>query len=79
MRTFQNQFPLTLSLSLKEREQHIVRLESYERVGFADRLAAILPLPKGEGRGEGEQDSLQPHTVSIPKAFPTVLCPLCPG
>ena len=79
MRTFQSQFPLTLTLSLREREQHSVRLESYERVGFADRLAAILPLTKGEGRGEGEQDSLQPHAVSISKAFPTVLCPRCLG
>jgi hypothetical protein len=47
-------FPLTPALSPRERESQGVRIELSHAPGFADRLARILPLPKGEGWGEGE-------------------------
>jgi len=47
-------FPLTLTLSLREREQASSTCDNSNRVGHTDRLATILPLPEGEGRGEGE-------------------------
>src|SRR5713101_464333 len=67
-------FPLTLALSLRERERAccvvlgsdvtptgtvrsaIQRRDTRttQRVRFATKRRAILPLPQGEGRGEGE-------------------------
>jgi hypothetical protein len=32
----------------------VLSLEYSLRIGFADVQATVLPLPKGEGRGEGE-------------------------
>ena len=49
------QFPLTLTLSLREREQHTIRVRSFNEARFADRLTIIHPLPGGEGWGEGER------------------------
>jgi len=56
-------FPLTLTLSLREREQQlpasltsIIRLAN-PALRFAKRLDTILPLPGGEGRGEGEHST----------------------
>ena len=62
--------PLTPTLSLRERGNRSQCFGRSNRAGFADSLAAILPLPKGEGRafaapewlrprrrGEGEQDA----------------------
>jgi len=53
-------FPLTLTLSLREREQeesawYLARtcLANSGR-GVIARWWSILPLPEGEGRGEGE-------------------------
>ena len=54
-------FPLTLTLSLREREPPPARLASTNELCFADRLTRMLPLPKGEGWGEGEWVELQPH------------------
>src|SRR5437867_7049304 len=54
--------PLTLTLSPREREQSATGSISQEvrradtALGFADRQRNILPLPKGEGRGEGNGD-----------------------
>jgi len=53
-------FPLTLTLSLGERERppvgacfaHIGLPDSV--AGIANRRRSILPLPRGEGWGEGE-------------------------
>jgi len=54
-------FPLTPTLSLGERESHRpFRYESGAHNLFKW-LAAIPPLPKGEGWGEGEQ------TLSTPR------------
>ena len=47
-------FPLTPALSLGARESRIQFLGGPERFDHADGLETILPLPKGEGRGEGE-------------------------
>ncbi len=61
-------FSLTLTLSRWEREQPLVNFFEFiclpaeavfcfamnQRREFVKRLEAILPLPAGEGRGEGE-------------------------
>ena len=59
-------FPLTLTLSLGEREQQPPGVCSAHTglanpvVGIAERRRTILPLPKGEGRGEGEDSVAYP-------------------
>jgi hypothetical protein len=58
--------PLTLTLSLGEREQqlpgaclaHIGLANSV--AGMAERRRSILPLPRGEGRGEGNENVSDP-------------------
>ncbi len=47
-------FPLTLALSRRERGHPIPRCDESRRSGLAKTQRALLPLPKGEGRGEGE-------------------------
>ena len=53
-------FPLTMALSRGERGQPLPAFRnSYNRPaeysrGFTKTLGAFLPLPKGEGRGEGK-------------------------
>src|SRR5262249_52901671 len=47
--------PLTPALSLWERGPRRAPFESSSAVRFANRLTRILPLPKGEGWGEGEE------------------------
>jgi hypothetical protein len=48
-------FLLTPSLSLRERGNQGQSLGTSWRASFTAALAAILPLPKGEGWGEGEE------------------------
>jgi hypothetical protein len=48
-------FPLTLALSLREREHPLAGREEALNAGQFPGLAIVLPLPKGEGRGEGER------------------------
>ena len=53
---------LTPALSRWEREQVSQRSSSRAR-WRAMRLNAVLPLPAGEGRGEGEHKTLRAHTL----------------
>jgi hypothetical protein len=56
--------PLILTFSLREKEQLLVSFlksvsfQAESRFGFAKTLGAFLPLPAGEGRGEGEPRSI---------------------
>ena len=53
--------PLTPALSLREKENHRARVPEVGTSGDGERLAWCLPLPKGEGRGEGEQAAAYPE------------------
>ena len=59
-------FPLTLTLSLREREQQAPDCLlangrwANSDMGAIQRRRAILPLPKGEGWGEGEPSVANP-------------------
>jgi hypothetical protein len=44
---------LTPALSQREREQHATAVRCFWNGEFLPLLATILPLPLGEGRGEG--------------------------
>ncbi len=48
-------FPLTLALSPRARENVPQRSRKPQRVRTLPPLDPVLPLPKGEGRGEGEE------------------------
>jgi hypothetical protein len=56
-------FPLILTFSLGEKEQQLdisvfaKIIRAADHVQSAKALGAFLPLPKGEGRGEGKQNS----------------------
>ena len=56
-------FPLTLTLSPAEREQPLATFLKFQRHRvevsriFAKKQGAFLPLPEGEGRGEGKRDA----------------------
>jgi hypothetical protein len=52
---FEHPFPPTSALSPRERETASADSRQPEVLELADRLPKILPLPEGEGRGEGEQ------------------------
>ncbi len=52
-------FPLTLALSRWERERRIPRGDESRSFGLVKAGLAILPLPKGEGRGEGNSSPLK--------------------
>jgi hypothetical protein len=58
-------FPLTLTLSPGEREQHGGAVGITEGAGLFTVRKAILPLPQGEGRGEGEQAKAIPPMHSL--------------
>jgi len=64
-------FPLTLTLSLREREQQASDwclangCWADSGRGVIERWRTILPLPKGEGRGEGEPIVADPAVQSV--------------
>jgi hypothetical protein len=64
-------FPLTLTLSLREREQQASGwcvtngCWANSGTGVIERLWTILPLPRGEGRGEGEPSVAHPTVRSV--------------
>ena len=61
-------FPLTPALSLGEREDHRPRVQMPGAWGKLASRDAALPLPKGEGRGEGEQSARPPSTATLATA-----------
>jgi len=68
-------FPLILTFSPGEKEQSLAdfikrgRLPAVFSRGFAKALGAFLPLPWGEGWGEGERDALSTLLKTRPKRF----------
>jgi cytochrome c oxidase assembly protein subunit 15 len=56
-RWWQRALPLTPVLSPRERGQQGPALEDACDAGFVDRQTTVLPLPEGEGRGEGKRDA----------------------
>ena len=67
-------FPLTLALSLGEREPAASRSDlptarpASPVAGLSLRRQTILPLPQGEGRGEGEGRAYLTQPAVIPLA-----------
>src|SRR5713226_6524323 len=59
-------FPLTPALSLGEMGPHRPSVDKSECAGRFQIWEIILPLPKGEGRGEGKQDASQPDEPKAP-------------
>ena len=64
-------FPLILTFSRREKEPPLIDFVKHESLqaessfSFAKTLGAFLPLPAGEGRGEGEHGSAIPdHSFS---------------
>src|SRR3989442_15267706 len=68
---FERSLPLTLTLSLREREQQASDWcladggWANSGTGVIERLWTILPLPRGEGRGEGEPRVAHPTVRSV--------------
>jgi hypothetical protein len=60
-------FPLTPALSLGEREDVRQRVREADTLGTVERLSSVLPLPKGEGWGEGEQAALPSTPFEVAK------------
>ena len=63
------------ALSPEERAQQSTALANPNGLRFADRLAKIPPLPKGEGWGEGEENAQLGKRLRQ-RASPPLLHPL---
>src|SRR5713101_7231777 len=70
---FQSAFPLTPALSLREREYQGPRCNNSKRFGLSNAPPTMLPLPEGEGRGEGEQSVRIPDTCDFRNRLPAFL------
>jgi hypothetical protein len=57
-------FPLILTFSLGEKEQDAKCSGKPDVFGIVPALERFLPLPKGEGRGEGESVRQYQHELS---------------
>jgi len=57
-------FPLTLSL--REREQLPTRYKQARSLDFVSTQRMILPLLRGEGRGEGKRSVINPAVLKRP-------------
>ena len=74
VRSKDSSFPLTPALSPKERENRSPRVGESEGTrspaasGLGEKRNASLPLPKGEGRGEGERIVQTPGASALPNA-----------
>ncbi len=79
MRTQRGCFPLTPPLSLWERENGRQSIDEAKALLKIKTRAALSPLPKAEGRGEGERGGRQPRAPGIANAHPTRRSPVCPG
>ncbi len=64
-------FPLTLTLSLREREQQVSNRcladgrWANSGTGVIERQCTVLPLPRGEGQGEGKPSVAHPTVQSV--------------
>ena len=64
-------FPLTLTLSLREREQQASDgcladgCWADSAMGVIEKRWTFLPLPRGEGRGEGEPSVVHPTVQPV--------------
>lgn len=54
-----------VTLSPEEREQRRLTHKNHKDRRFADRLTTVHPLHWGEGRGEGNLQSLQPKNEML--------------
>src|SRR5436305_4918765 len=68
--SFQSSFPLTLTLSLRERENQCPPCDHAKRLGLSNARPMMLPLPEGEGRGEGEQSVRIPERCDFCNRLP---------
>ena len=59
-------FPLILTLSLREREQLPTRYKQARSLDFVSTQRMILPLLRGEGRGEGKRSVINPAVLKRP-------------
>src|SRR6266481_8091228 len=67
---FQGPFPLTPALSLRERENQEPRWNDSKQRPFSNAPPMMLPLPEGEGRGEGERIVRTPERCDFCNRLP---------